>query len=132
LVISGSLGIVARATLVREDRLAWSMIGAGCLAWAGGDIYWWRVLSQVEEIPYPSVADGFYLLFYPLIYIGLGLLVRRRLRHFQDSQWLDGLSRRASSWAPPGSPWCFQESSPRPAAISRSPRRTSPTRSVSS
>ena len=39
------IGILARVVLVREERLAWSLIGAGALAWAAGDIYWWLAFS---------------------------------------------------------------------------------------
>jgi diguanylate cyclase (GGDEF)-like protein len=92
LVTAGGLAILARAVLVREDRLAWSMIGAGALAWAAGDIYWWVAFDGIAEVPYPSIADGLYLTFYPLVYVGLVLLVRDRVRRFHASQWLDGLA----------------------------------------
>src|SRR5206468_2803573 len=40
--------------------------------------------------PYPSVADGFYLAFYPACYAGLMLLIRSRLSALPRSLWLDG------------------------------------------
>ncbi len=92
LVVAGAVGILARCALVAGERLAWGLIGTGAVCWAAGDVYWWRVLSGVEEPPYPSVADGLYLGFYPLVYAGVVLLVRARVRRFQASQWLDGLA----------------------------------------
>ena len=92
LVLAGGVGVLARVVLVREERLAWSLIGAGALAWAIGDIYWWLALSGRTEVPVPSIADAFYLAFYPLLYAGLVLLLRARVRRFHASQWLDGLA----------------------------------------
>ena len=92
LVVAGGIGILARVLLVKEERLAWSLIGAGAMAWAMGDIYWWLALSGRASVPVPSLADAFYLAFYPLVYAGLVLLVRARVRRFHASQWLDGLA----------------------------------------
>ena len=92
LVLAAGVAILARVALVAQERLAWLMIGCGALAWAGGDIYWWVLFSAVDEVPYPSMSDYLYLAFYPLVYIGIVLLVRARVRRFHPSQWLDGLA----------------------------------------
>lgn len=92
LTLAGALGVLARAILVREDGLAWALIGIAALLWVSGDIYYWRVLSQRDEVPYPSIADGLYIAFYPALYAGLVCLVRSRVRRFHASQWLDGLA----------------------------------------
>ncbi len=92
LVLASALGLFARGVLVREDRLAWCLLGAGVLAWSVGDIYWWRVLAVMEEPPFPSISDALYLALYPLGYAGIVLLVKSRVRRFHASQWLDGLS----------------------------------------
>ncbi len=39
----------------------------------------------------PSLADVFYLGFYPLLYVGLVLMVRRQARELTSAMWLDGL-----------------------------------------
>jgi diguanylate cyclase len=92
LVVAAGAGILIRVALVGTERLAWSMIGVGALAWAAGDIYYLMAFSDGAEVPYPSVADGLYLAFYPLVYAGVLLLVRARVRRFHASQWLDGLA----------------------------------------
>ncbi|WP_217923052.1 GGDEF domain-containing protein [Miltoncostaea oceani] len=91
-VTAAAVGIAARVALVREDRVAWSLIAAGALAWSAGDLWWIAAYTGVEDVPYPSVADGLYLAFYPLVYAGLVVLVRGRVRRFHASQWLDGLA----------------------------------------
>jgi diguanylate cyclase len=92
LLLGAALGLLARAALVRAERVAWALVGAAALVWAAGNVYWWRALSGLDEPPFPSPADGLWLGFYPLAYAGLGLLVRSRVRHFHASQWLDGLA----------------------------------------
>ena len=44
------------------------------------------------DAPVPSIADLFYLSFYPATYIALLLLVRSRVSRFNRSVWLDGVS----------------------------------------
>jgi diguanylate cyclase (GGDEF)-like protein len=92
LVSAAAIGILVRAALVRRDRVAWSLIGAGCLSWAAGDAYSFLAYWGADTAPFPSIADGLYLLFYPLMYAGLVMLVRGHLRQFHASQWLDGLA----------------------------------------
>jgi diguanylate cyclase (GGDEF)-like protein len=92
LIAASGIGILARVALVRTERLAWSLIGLGALAWAAGDIYWLVAFTDATEVPYPSIADGLYLSFYPFVYVGLVLLVRARVRRFHASQWFDGLA----------------------------------------
>ncbi|MBJ7457004.1 MAG: GGDEF-domain containing protein, partial [Thermoleophilia bacterium] len=92
IILAGALLILARAVLVADERPAWMLIGAAVLVWSSGDIVWWRVLSGAEEVAYPSPADYLYLLFFPLLYAGLILLLRARVRRFHASQWLDGIA----------------------------------------
>ena len=49
--------------------------------------------------PYPSVADAFYLAFYPACYVGLMLLVRSRLSEFGITLWFDGAMAAIASSA---------------------------------
>jgi len=74
-----------------NERLAWSLVGAGMLAWALGDAYYTFVLQNLKVVPFPSLADAGYLAFYPPVYVGLGLLVRSRVSGFGRSLWLDGV-----------------------------------------
>jgi two-component system, cell cycle response regulator len=91
LIVAAALFCLARAALVVPERRAWLSLGIALAFWAAGEIYYSAVLATEMSPPYPSVADGFYLAFYPASYIGLWLLVRGRLRQAPLSLALDGL-----------------------------------------
>jgi signal transduction histidine kinase len=57
---------------------AWTMIGLGLLCWSVGDIIWSVYDVARHGVPYPSVADGFYIAGYPLLAGGLAAAVRAR------------------------------------------------------
>ncbi len=81
---------LARGILVAEDRAAWLLLGAAMGAWATGELYATVASPGHDLLEIPSPADGFYLAFYPAAYAGLVLLVRRHVRRFPASVWLDG------------------------------------------
>ena len=88
-VAAGAMCLL-RAIAVREERMAWLVMGFGLLSWAGGDITWALFLADDPDPPYPSVSDLLYLAFYPASYVSLLLLARSRVASFRSSLWLDG------------------------------------------
>jgi diguanylate cyclase (GGDEF)-like protein len=80
-VIAGS-----HAYLVERERAAWTLITLALLSWTFGEIYW----AIVNPETYPSPADWGYILFYPLLYAGMVLLLRSRARTIGGTLWLDG------------------------------------------
>jgi hypothetical protein len=80
---------VARAALVRSERVAWALMGLALASWAGGELYWTVVLADVAEPPFPSVADALWLGFLPAAYLAVVLLVRQRIPHVDSRLWLD-------------------------------------------
>jgi diguanylate cyclase (GGDEF)-like protein len=86
----GSAMCLLAAAVRRRERGAWALIGLGLLLWSGGDLVWTLWLNDLENPPYPSVADGLYLGSYVGIYAGLLMLLRARLRPIRPAQWLDG------------------------------------------
>ncbi len=84
------VAVVARAVLVRTERVVWSLLAVGIGFWTLGDLSWNVVYAG--NPPFPSLADVFYLGFYPPTYLALVLLVRHRLSKFNTSVWLDGLT----------------------------------------
>ena len=90
-LVGAALICVARAALVREERIAWALIGFGLAAWSAADIYYTVVLSKLDAPPYPSISDAGWLVFYPACWLAVVLLMRRRIREFHASLWLDGL-----------------------------------------
>jgi two-component system cell cycle response regulator len=91
LLLASCACCLARALLVRVERLPWLVLSAALFLWTIGDLYYYFFLSGSENVPIPSVADPFYLAFYPVSYVALALLLRRRMRRFQGNLWLDGL-----------------------------------------
>ena len=91
LILLGAGLCLARAATQRAERAPWMVLGAGLLAWAGGEVYYSIALEQMLEPPLPSIADALWLAFYPACYVALVLLVRSRVRQFHRSLWLDGL-----------------------------------------
>jgi two-component system, cell cycle response regulator len=73
-----------------HERRAWAAIGLGVLLWSGGDLTWTVWLDNLDNPPYPSIADGLYLGNYVSIYVGILLLLRQRVRPVRPSHWLDG------------------------------------------
>ncbi len=91
LLLAACACCLARAVLVRAERLPWLLMSCGLLLWTTGDLYYYFFLSASETVPVPSVADPFYLAFYPVSYVALALLLSARMRKFQENLWLDGL-----------------------------------------
>ncbi|MGE0066907.1 MAG: HD domain-containing phosphohydrolase, partial [Solirubrobacterales bacterium] len=91
LMLGAAGACLLRAAMVERERLAWSLLGIGLAAWTGGEIYYSTAFANAETIPIPSLADAGYLLFYPLAYAALIVLLRDRIGSFPVARWLDGL-----------------------------------------
>ena len=59
-------------------------LGAGLLAWWVGD--------AIPDAGYPSVADVFWLAWYPLTGIAFALLIRDHVVRFELHRWMDGVA----------------------------------------
>jgi diguanylate cyclase (GGDEF)-like protein len=90
-VVSAGLACLVRAGGAGRERGAWVLIGLAILAWSAGEIYWTAAIENNPNAPYPSPADIGYLLFYPLAYAGLALLVRAKADELDWRLWMDGL-----------------------------------------
>ena len=71
-----------------KERAAWRCIGITLLLWAAGDFYYTLFLLDSTVSP-PTVTDWLWLVSYPILYAGIGLLVRARTVDFDRSLWLD-------------------------------------------
>jgi len=86
LLLLPALACLLRAAWVPAERRAWGVVGLAMLFWSAGEIYWTAYLADLgDEAPYPSLADGLFLLFYPLVYVGLVLLLRLHAHRFPPS-----------------------------------------------
>jgi diguanylate cyclase len=82
-------GVIAvRAYQVAAERLVWALIAAGMGLSALGDVIY---ALWVPDGQSPSVADPVYLAYYPLVYAGLLLLLRARLKRASIPIQLDSL-----------------------------------------
>src|SRR3954454_7897028 len=75
-----ALVCLARGVAVRRERIAWLLIGSGVLAWTAGELYYTVVLWDESAPPIPSPADAGYLLFPPLMFAGMLVLLKARTR----------------------------------------------------
>ncbi len=90
-VLGAGVACLVRASMFGRERNAWLLIGAAVLVWGAAEVYWTAFIEGNPNAPYPSPADVGYLLFYPLAYAGLALLVRARASEINWRLWMDGL-----------------------------------------
>ena len=83
---------ILRAVLRREERAAWLLLGLGVMAWVAGELYFTAVLWNDASPPVPSPADAGYLSLPPLVFAGLVVLARSRIRGLSKTLWADGLT----------------------------------------
>ena len=90
IMIGAAASCVARAALIRAERVAWLLLGIGLAFTAAGEVYYTLAFGDTNTPAIPSLDDFFYLMYYPAAYVALGLLVRGRMTRFCASTWLDG------------------------------------------
>ena len=66
------------------------LLGLGILSWSIGDAVLASESAGGATPAVPSLADLFYLGFYPIVYIALVLLTRKHLNRLGATTWLDG------------------------------------------
>lgn len=81
---------LARAIGPRRGRAVPLLLGAGVLSWAIGDLLRTIESTGGATVPTPSLADAFYLGFYPFVYVAVGLLVHQGAGRLSAANWLDG------------------------------------------
>jgi two-component system, cell cycle response regulator len=91
LMLGAAGSCLLRARLIERERVAWTLLGLALAIWTAGEIYYEVVLAGQGTIPIPSPADAGYLVFYPIAYAGLIVLMRGRLDSFNAARWLDGV-----------------------------------------
>jgi two-component system, cell cycle response regulator len=91
LLLAGGGFCLWRAAAFREERTAWLVMGVGIVTWTGADVLWTAVYADEASPPYPSVADGLWLVYYPAACVTLLLLVRARVGKIRLNLLFDGL-----------------------------------------
>jgi diguanylate cyclase (GGDEF)-like protein len=88
IVVSGLC--LGRALTSHRNRAVSLALGLGILSWSIGDALLTAESAGGASPPTPSVADLFYLAFYPAMYVALVLLMRAHVRKLVPATWLDG------------------------------------------
>jgi diguanylate cyclase (GGDEF)-like protein len=70
----------ARCVHVRAERAPWVAFAAGLTSWCLGELYFTLFVEPLANPPVFGVADVLMLGFYPGCLLGMGLLVKSRLR----------------------------------------------------
>jgi two-component system cell cycle response regulator len=95
LMVLACVIVGAHAYLVAKERAAWTVITIAMACWTFGEI--WYAAFKPET--YPSPADLGFVLFYPLLYVGMVLLLRSRSRRIGGMLWLDGATAALAAGA---------------------------------
>jgi diguanylate cyclase (GGDEF)-like protein len=68
--VAAAVAAARRCAAQPQLRSAWRLLGLASASYLAGNIVW-AIYELAGSRPYPSVADGFYVLFYPLMLCGL-------------------------------------------------------------
>jgi len=60
----------------KKVQIAWMFIAFAIIFYTVGDVIWAIVELGINQSPFPSIADGFYLIYYPLFAVGIYYLPR--------------------------------------------------------
>ncbi len=90
-LVGSGLICLGRGLRVSRERAAWLTIGVAVVGWAMGNVYYTVVLWDLDPIPIPSISDALWLGYYPIVYVGVAMLMRARIARFHGSLWLDGV-----------------------------------------
>jgi diguanylate cyclase (GGDEF)-like protein len=88
--ILGSFLCIAKGLTRRPGRAVALTLGLGLLMWAVGDLVLTVESQGGVQPPTPSLADVFYLGFFPLTYVAVVLFMRGEVRRLATPSWLDG------------------------------------------
>ena len=95
LMVFACVIVGSHAYLVRRERAAWTVVTAALCSWTFGEL--WYATFKPET--YPSMADAGYIGFYVLLYVGVVLLLRSRVRSIAGTLWLDGATAAVTAAA---------------------------------
>ena len=84
--------MLARASFEPTARRAWLAFGLAMTVWWIGTVAWSVVYGGRAYPPYPTFADVLWLLWYPLMVVGIVYLIRVRFHGFELHRWMDGIA----------------------------------------
>ncbi|MFI5285688.1 MAG: putative bifunctional diguanylate cyclase/phosphodiesterase [Candidatus Dormibacteria bacterium] len=87
-IVAGLL--LARGFTRRHGRAIPLVLGTAVLLWSLGDLVLAGETWGGSDAAHPSLADAFYVGFYPLAYVAIVLMLRRGIGRLLPATWLDG------------------------------------------
>jgi hypothetical protein len=84
--------VLARAAFEPTTRKAWLAFGSAMVVWCAGSVAWSLTYGGTSHAPYPTFADILWLLWYPLMVVGIISLIRVRVHRFELHRWMDGIA----------------------------------------
>jgi len=91
--VGAAWAVGGRRDLDPRVRRGWRRLALGLLCFALGDIAWFGYEALLGQDPFPSVADVFYLMEYPVVlWAVLSFPVQDSSRHARTRLWLDALT----------------------------------------
>jgi hypothetical protein len=91
-LVAAAVLMLARGFFEPTARRAWLAFGAAMSVWCLGNITWSLVYGGQAHPPYPTFADVLWLLWYPLMIVGIVFLIRVRFQQFELHRWMDGIA----------------------------------------
>ena len=102
-----------------RTRLVWACLAVGQGFFGIADTLWMIVQVWLGEVPFPSPMDGFYLAYYPMVTLGMVLLIRRRSPRRQILTAIDTLTAVTAAMLVLWSVWLHVLSQNDPTALGR-------------
>ena len=90
LIVFATLACLARWRSQPTDRSAWACLSVALLAWTAGEAHHLVFLADETVTPFPSLSDGFFVLFYPLCFAAVCLRVAGSAGRISATLLLDG------------------------------------------
>ena len=91
-IVGAGVLVLGRAFYEPTTRGAWLAFGVAMVLWGIASVVWTIVYDAVANPPYPTFADVLWLAWYPLMAVGITLLIRVHRVHFELHRWMDGLA----------------------------------------
>jgi len=92
LLVLATVGCTGEAMRDRHDRTAWMLLGLGVGLWTVAAASRNVFFDGTQSRPIPAWIDPIFLAFYPAVFAALILVIRGRMRRFNNLPWLDGLA----------------------------------------
>jgi two-component system, cell cycle sensor histidine kinase and response regulator CckA len=89
LSLGALISLAARAAGSGPERAPWIAFSVAAAGWTWGFLSWAALYGDDPSPPYPSLSDLGWLVFQPMMILGIGLLLRSERLRANTNAWLD-------------------------------------------